>query len=157
MHVADVVERTVETMRAQLPDSTTIEVEISAEVGQASGDGDRLQQVLVNLLDNAVKYGGDRVEVRADRTNGNIRIFVVDAGPGISLADRERVFEKFYRADPQLSKAPSGTGLGLCISRSSPRGWAAALTSAREGRRSNVRRRAAEARRWEPTRERARS
>jgi PAS domain S-box-containing protein len=117
VHVADVVERTVETMRAQLPESTTIEVEISAEVGEASGDGDRLQQVLVNLLDNAVKYGGDRVEVRADRTNGNIRIFVADTGPGISLADRERVFDKFYRADPQLSKAPSGTGLGLYISR----------------------------------------
>ena len=117
VHVADVVQRTVETMRAQLPESTTIEVEIPAEVGEASGDGDRLQQVLVNLLDNAVKYGGDRVEVRADRTNGNIRIFVADTGPGISLADRERVFEKFYRADPQLSKAPSGTGLGLYISR----------------------------------------
>ena len=117
VHVADVVQRTVETMRAQLPESTTIEVEIPAEVGEASGDGDRLQQVLVNLLDNAVKYGGDRVEVWADRTNGNIRIFVADTGPGISLADRERVFEKFYRADPQLSKAPSGTGLGLYISR----------------------------------------
>ena len=117
VHVADVVQRTVETMRAQLPESTTIKVEIPAEVGDASGDGDRLQQVLVNLLDNAVKYGGDRVEVRADRTNGNIRIFVADTGPGISLADRERVFEKFYRADPQLSKAPSGTGLGLYISR----------------------------------------
>ncbi len=117
VHVADVVERSVETMRAQLPESTTIEVEIPAEVGAASGDGDRLQQVLVNLLDNAVKYGGDRVEVRADRTNGNIRIFVADTGPGISHADRELVFEKFYRADPQLAKAPSGTGLGLYISR----------------------------------------
>jgi signal transduction histidine kinase len=117
VHVADVVQRTVDTMRAQLPESTTIEVEIPAEVGDASGDGDRLQQVLVNLLDNAVKYGGDRVEVRADRTNGNIRIFVADTGPGISLADRERVFEKFYRADPQLAKAPGGTGLGLYISR----------------------------------------
>jgi two-component system phosphate regulon sensor histidine kinase PhoR len=117
VHVADVVQRTVETMRAQIPDSKTIAVEIPATVGDASGDGDRLQQVLVNLLDNAVKYGGDRVEVRADRTNGNIRIFVADTGPGISLADRERVFEKFYRADPQLTKAPSGTGLGLYISR----------------------------------------
>ena len=117
VHVADVVQRTVETMRAQLPESTTIDVEIPAEVGDASGDGDRLEQVLVNLLDNAVKYGGDHVEVRADRTNGNIRIFVADTGPGISLGDRERVFEKFYRADPQMSKAPSGTGLGLYISR----------------------------------------
>ena len=145
VHVADVVQRTVDTMRAQLPESTTIEVEIPAEVGEASGDGDRLQQVLVNLLDNAVKYGGDRVEVRADRTNGNIRIFVADTGPGISLADRERVFEKFYRADPQLSKAPSGTGLGLYISRELTERMGGRLDlSSGEGRRSNVRRRAAE-------------
>jgi PAS domain S-box-containing protein len=117
VQIAEIVEQTVETMRAHLPDSKTIEIEISAEVGTASGDGDRLQQVLVNLIDNAVKYGGDRVEVRADRANGVVRIFVADTGPGISLADRQRIFEKFYRADPHLARAPSGTGLGLYISR----------------------------------------
>ena len=104
-------------MRPQLPESTAIEVEIPADVGAASGDPDRIQQVLVNLLDNAVKYGGDPVEVRADRTNGNIRIFVADAGPGISLADRERIFEKFYRADPQLRTRRAAPGSGLYISR----------------------------------------
>jgi two-component system, OmpR family, phosphate regulon sensor histidine kinase PhoR len=117
VQVAEIVEKTVETMRAQLPDSKTIEVEISSEVGTASGDGDRIQQVLVNLLDNAIKYGGDRVAVRADRTNGVVRISVADTGPGIGLSDRQRIFEKFYRADPQLARAPSGTGLGLYISR----------------------------------------
>jgi PAS domain S-box-containing protein len=117
VQIAEIVEQTVETMRAQLPDSKTIEIEISAEVGTASGDSDRLQQVLVNLLDNAIKYGGDRVEVRADRENGVVRIVVADTGPGISLGDRHRIFEKFYRADPQLACAPSGTGLGLYISR----------------------------------------
>jgi PAS domain S-box-containing protein len=117
VQVAEVVEQTVETMRAQLPDSKTIEIEIAEEVGTASGDSDRLQQVLVNLLDNAIKYGGDRVEVRADRTNGVVRIVVADTGPGIGLGDRQRIFEKFYRADPQLARAPSGTGLGLYISR----------------------------------------
>jgi two-component system phosphate regulon sensor histidine kinase PhoR len=117
VQIAEIVEHTVETMRAQLPDSKTIEVEISAEVGTASGDGDRIQQVLVNLIDNAIKYGGDRVEVRADRANGVVRILVADTGPGISLGDRQRIFEKFYRADPQLTRAPSGTGLGLYISR----------------------------------------
>jgi PAS domain S-box-containing protein len=115
--VAEIVEQTVETMRAQLPESKTIEIEISPEVGSASGDRDRLQQVLVNLLDNAIKYGGDRVEVRADGANGVVRIVVADTGPGISLGDRQRIFEKFYRADPQLAREPSGTGLGLYISR----------------------------------------
>jgi two-component system phosphate regulon sensor histidine kinase PhoR len=117
VQVAEIVEQTVETMRAQLPDSKTIEIEISPEVGTASGDRDRLQQVLVNLLDNAIKYGGDRVEVRADGANGVVRIVVADTGPGISLGDRQRIFEKFYRADPQLAREPSGTGLGLYISR----------------------------------------
>jgi signal transduction histidine kinase len=117
VQVAEIVEQTVEAMRAQLPESKSIEIEISAEVGTASGDSDRLQQVLVNLLDNALKYGGDRVEVRADRENGVVRIVVADTGPGISLGDRQRIFEKFYRADPQLTRAPSGTGLGLYISR----------------------------------------
>jgi signal transduction histidine kinase len=117
VQVAEIVEQTVETMRAQLPESKTIEIEISPEVGTASGDRDRLQQVLVNLLDNAIKYGGDRVEVRADGANGVVRIVVADTGPGISLGDRQRIFEKFYRADPQLAREPSGTGLGLYISR----------------------------------------
>jgi PAS domain S-box-containing protein len=117
VQVAEVVEQSVEAMRPQLPDSKTIEIEISDGVGTASGDSDRLQQVLVNLLDNAIKYGGDRVEVRAARTNGVVRIVVADTGPGISLGDRQRIFEKFYRADPHLARAPSGTGLGLYISR----------------------------------------
>ena len=115
--IAELIEQTVETMRAQLPASKTIDVDVSDEIGAASGDSDRLQQVLVNLLDNAIKYGGDRVQVRADRANGNVRILVADTGRGISPADRARIFEKFYRADPQLARAPSGTGLGLYISR----------------------------------------
>jgi PAS domain S-box-containing protein len=117
VQVAQVVEKSVEAMRPQLPDSKTIEIEISEKVGTASGDADRLQQVLVNLIDNAIKYGGDRVEVRADRTNGAVRIVVADTGPGIGVGDQQRIFEKFFRADPHMARAPSGTGLGLYISR----------------------------------------
>ncbi len=73
--------------------------------------------MLVNLLDNAVKYGASPVKVHAKRANGVIRLCVADGGPGISLAHQERIFEKFYRADPQLARSPSGTGLGLYISR----------------------------------------
>jgi PAS domain S-box-containing protein len=114
--VANVVRSAVHTMRSQLPESITIEVEIPDELGAASGDSDRIQQVLVNLLDNAAKYGDSPVKVSAESTNGVVRIAVSDSGPGISAADRERIFEKFYRADPQTTRA-RGTGLGLYISR----------------------------------------
>jgi signal transduction histidine kinase len=115
--IAGIVDETVEALAPQLPDSTEIEIEIPDDVGAASGDRDRIQQVLVNLLDNAVKYGAGPVKVRAYRTDGVIRICVADAGPGIALADQPRIFEKFYRADPQLARSPGGTGLGLYISR----------------------------------------
>ena len=115
--VAGIVGETVEAMGSQLPESAEIEIEIPADVGAASGDRDRIQQVLVNLLDNAVKYGASPVKVHAYRTDRGIRICVADAGPGIALADRSRIFEKFYRADPQLARSPGGTGLGLYISR----------------------------------------
>jgi PAS domain S-box-containing protein len=115
--VAGVVAETVEAFREQLDDSTSIEVEIPYDVGAASGDHDRIQQVLVNLLDNAVKYGDGTVRVHASRSDDVIRISVADNGRGIALAEQPRIFDKFYRGDPQLSRSPGGTGLGLYISR----------------------------------------
>ena len=115
--VVEVVQSAVQTMRAQVPNGTAIDVEIADDVGTASGDSDRIQQVLVNLIDNAAKYGRSPVTVSAESTNGHVRIAVSDAGPGIAPADRDRIFEKFYRAGPQLTRSPGGTGLGLYISR----------------------------------------
>jgi two-component system phosphate regulon sensor histidine kinase PhoR len=115
--VAEVVRTTVESMANRPNDPVSIELEIDRKIGAASGDRDRIQQVVLNLLDNAVKYGGNGVSVRVGAENGAICIDVSDQGPGIGLADQERIFEKFYRADPQLAQAPAGTGLGLYISR----------------------------------------
>src|ERR671925_2239962 len=115
--VVEVVRSTVDAMRSHLTDGTAIEVEIPEKVGAASGDSDRIQQVLVNLIDNAVKYGGSPVRISAERGNGAVRIAVTDAGPGIDALDRDRIFEKFYRAGPPLTRASGGTGLGLYISR----------------------------------------
>jgi signal transduction histidine kinase len=115
--VVEVVRSTVAAMRSQVPDDTAIEVEVPEDVGTASGDADRIQQVLVNLIDNAAKYGESPVRVSAERGNGAVRIAVSDAGPGIDAIDRDRIFEKFYRAGPQLTRAAGGTGLGLYISR----------------------------------------
>jgi PAS domain S-box-containing protein len=114
--VVKVVRQTIEAMEAQLSEPV-VELEVPPEVGAAAGDADRIQQVMVNLLDNAVKYGGSPVRVRVESADGHVRISVADSGPGITLADQERIFEKFYRADPQHARAPSGTGLGLYISR----------------------------------------
>jgi two-component system phosphate regulon sensor histidine kinase PhoR len=116
--IGELAQATVTAMRTQVPQRSDVAVEITPDVGSASGSRDRIQQVLVNLLDNAFKYGGDGpVTVRVEGSNGTVRILVADAGPGIAFAEQERIFEKFYRGDPQLTRAPSGTGLGLYIAR----------------------------------------
>jgi two-component system phosphate regulon sensor histidine kinase PhoR len=113
--VVELVRSTVDAMDPVSPSSVTIDVRSS--VGSATGDADRIQQVLVNLIDNAVKYGGGNVSVRVEGANGAIRVSVADDGPGIMAADQQRIFEKFYRAEPQQHHGPGGTGLGLYISR----------------------------------------
>ncbi len=82
-------------------------------------DRDALAQILLNLLDNAVKYAasGGRLAVTLDPTGGHTRIHVDDGGPGISSVHRGRLFEPFHRADDSLTTTHPGTGLGLSISR----------------------------------------
>jgi PAS domain S-box-containing protein len=82
-------------------------------------DADGLRQVLVNLVENAVKYspGGGRVELEIASEDQNVRFAVRDRGLGIPPSEHERIFEKFFRIDPNLSRGVGGTGLGLYISR----------------------------------------
>jgi len=111
--VAELVRTTVQAFAPERP----VDVAVEPAVPAASGDRDRIQQVLVNLLDNALKYGEPPVHVDVTAANGAVRIAVADQGPGIPRADQERIFEKFFRGDPHLSRSPGGTGLGLYISR----------------------------------------
>jgi signal transduction histidine kinase len=115
--VAELSRTTIEAMRAQLPDDVAVEVDVAEGVDRAAGDAGRIQQVLVNLVDNAVKYGGSDVRVRVEQGREAVRVLVTDSGPGIEPSEQQRIFEKFYRVDPQLKRAPGGTGLGLYISR----------------------------------------
>lgn len=115
--VAEVVRLSVEAIRPRVSPGVALEVDVEPAVGAAAADADRMQQILINLLDNAVKYGQGPVTVRAEAVNGAVRITVADSGPGIARAEQERIFEKFYRVDPQLTHAPGGTGLGLYIAR----------------------------------------
>lgn len=77
----------------------------------------RLEQVLNNLLDNAIKYTGEggRIAVRATRGNGAVEVRVEDTGSGIPPADLPHIFERFYRADKSRTREQGGTGLGLSI------------------------------------------
>ena len=84
-----------------------------------TADRDRLVQVLDNLLSNALRYTADgtQVSVHLRTAPGEVTLSVVDLGPGLTDEQRERVFERFYRADPSRSRALGGSGIGLAISK----------------------------------------
>jgi signal transduction histidine kinase len=71
----------------------------------------------VNLVENAVKYspGGGRIELGVEAADGAVLFRVVDEGLGIPADEQERIFEKFYRLDPDMTQGIGGTGLGLYI------------------------------------------
>jgi PAS domain S-box-containing protein len=114
-----VTAQAVETLRSHLPPEITVDLSVAPTVEPAFADRNRLQQVLVNLLDNAVKYSpdGGLVSAKVESTSDAVRISVADQGLGIPAAEHQRVFEKFYRLDTELSRAGGGTGLGLYITR----------------------------------------
>jgi signal transduction histidine kinase len=84
-----------------------------------SADPEHLRQILVNLVDNAVKYSpdGGHVLVRIEDRGGSVRFAVSDEGLGIPPNEQARIFDKFYRLDPDLTRGVGGTGLGLYICR----------------------------------------
>ena len=93
-----------------------VEVDAPEELA-VTADPKALDQILVNLIDNAVKYTRPEghVRVAARRDGDAVRVEVRDDGPGIAAKHRERVFERFYRADPSRAREAGGTGLGLSI------------------------------------------
>lgn len=84
----------------------------------ALADQDRLQQVLINLVDNAIKYSTKTVEIKLDTKDDQALIHVCDRGIGIPLPHQQRVFERFYRSDDPSTRSRDGTGLGLAIAKS---------------------------------------
>ena len=97
----------------------TLTAEVARDLPPAHADRDRLAQILINLVDNAVKYTpeGGRVTVRAAAAVGGgvLAIDVTDTGMGIPPADLPRITERFYRVDKARSRELGGTGLGLAI------------------------------------------
>jgi len=92
-------------------------VELTPEALTLHADGTRLEEVLYNLLDNAVKFSPDngQIRLRGTRSGSNVVLSVADNGIGISKERLPRIFERFYRADKARSHELGGTGLGLAI------------------------------------------
>jgi two-component system phosphate regulon sensor histidine kinase PhoR len=116
--MATVVGRVVDIFQTRAQEKgVELGVEVEAHLPPVSGDPDMLAQVLVNLVDNAVKYTpeGGRITIRAGVVGGRLRVSVADTGVGIPEESLSRVFERFYRVDKARAREQGGTGLGLAI------------------------------------------
>jgi PAS domain S-box-containing protein len=119
--IARLLRDVVAEMEASFTGSEDVSLQLVAPdaIAPVSGDEDKLRQVLLNLIDNAVKYSpdGGRVEIELTQRDSGLRISVRDYGLGIPHGEEQRIFGKFYRVDPQQSRGVGGTGLGLYICR----------------------------------------
>jgi len=116
-YLNDLIEECVHSARAlALNKNLSLDFESSGDIA-FRGDEDLLRRMVINLLDNAIKYtpGGGSVSVKLWREDGLIKLRVTDNGIGISAEAAARVFERFYRVDKARSRAEGGSGLGLPI------------------------------------------
>jgi PAS domain S-box-containing protein len=112
-------ESVLDSTRVRAPAEVALKLDPGDDSTVALADEDKLRQVLVNLLDNAVKYSpdGGEVAVELGSAPGLVTVTVRDSGLGIPPGEQDRIFEKFYRLDPALTRGVGGSGLGLYISR----------------------------------------
>jgi signal transduction histidine kinase len=117
--VRDVLEGAAREARLHAPEDVVFSIEAAAEL-QAAGDPERIHQVVMNLVENAVRYSPrpGEIALRASSTDGHtVTVVVDDEGPGIPEEDLGRVFERFYRGDGRRGADGGGAGLGLAIAR----------------------------------------
>jgi signal transduction histidine kinase len=113
--IREIIDRA--SRQARLGPGNHFEVRIEAKLPKISADPPRLESILRNLIENAVKYGGEatKVTVEVCRQDKDFLFRVIDDGPGIPESERQHIFESFYRVDESLARLNSGAGLGLAI------------------------------------------
>lgn len=115
--LAPLIQEIVEDFESAMNGSGA-EIELRLSLGlTANVDPDALRQIVINLLDNALKYGRKKQQVilGLEARNGMACLFVDDEGPGVPLADRKRIFERFQRLERDRRSAIAGTGIGLSL------------------------------------------
>jgi signal transduction histidine kinase len=112
-----VLHEIAETATETAPPNVSVVARAEEALPPITSDADQLRHVLSNLVDNAIKYSpdGGTVEVVARRVPGRVSFAVKDEGIGIPEEERQRIFQKFTRLDPQMTRGIGGTGLGLYI------------------------------------------
>jgi two-component system phosphate regulon sensor histidine kinase PhoR len=118
--VSQLVESCYETAQRRAAEKgLTLSLDLPGPLPDISGDARRLQEVLQNLLDNAIQYTLPRgtILLSADAINDEVVLTVTDTGIGIPQSDQPRIFERFYRVDAARSREAGGTGLGLAIAK----------------------------------------
>ena len=114
----EVVERALDVCRYRLDkEKMKLGTDIEPALPAVRMDEDAMTLVLLNLVDNAVKYAGEggEVSVRLSRAPGGVALSVRDRGPGISADDQQRIFERFYRANNARMRNVRGSGIGLSL------------------------------------------
>jgi signal transduction histidine kinase len=118
--VDELVRETVEAMRAEAEaKGIRVSAELAGDLGPSDANPEKLQRVLFNLIQNAIRHtpADGSVVVHAEPTRTGLEIEVADTGAGIAAPDRERVFAAFYRGGPDAARTGEGAGLGLAVSR----------------------------------------
>jgi PAS domain S-box-containing protein len=115
----EIARSVVDTARHYIPPNIQLTIKAPKKAPLVAADPDKARQVLTNLVDNAVKYSpdGGKVTVEVAVAGSQLRYAVRDEGLGVPPTEHRRIFEKFYRLDPNLTRGVGGTGLGLYISR----------------------------------------
>jgi signal transduction histidine kinase len=117
---AELVDQAVRRIGPQFAEKgVTLTTDICADLPPVQADADRIIQVLINLLGNALRYtpAGGHVQVRAERQDSAVTFHIADTGIGIAPEHLPHLFERFYRVDKARSRALGGSGIGLTISR----------------------------------------
>ena len=117
-YISKLIDKTIAILEDKAANKNIqIKKEIQSDLSQVYMVKEQIEQVMINLIDNAIKYTSENglIKVRAKSENDKILVEVEDNGIGIPEKDKERIFERFYRVDKARSRSKGGTGIGLSI------------------------------------------